>query len=101
MAPGKWHLTRLGLFDHFDKIICADMVKEGKPSPDIYSYACQQLGLEPQRCLAVEDSPNGVTSAHLAGCKVVMVPDLTQPDEELSKKLYACVPSLVDIKTLC
>ena len=97
----KGYLTRLGLFDHFDKIICADMVKEGKPSPDIYSYACQQLGLEPQRCLAVEDSPNGVTSAHLAGCKVVMVPDLTQPDEELSKKLYACVPSLVDIKTLC
>lgn len=97
----KGYLTRLGLFDHFDKIICADMVKEGKPSPDIYSYACQQLGLEPQRCLAVEDSPNGVTSAFLAGCKVVMVPDLTQPDEELSKKLYACVPSLVDIKTLC
>ena len=97
----KGYLTRLGLFDHFDKIICADMVKEGKPSPDIYSYACQQLGLEPQRCLAVEDSPNGVTSAYLAGCKVVMVPDLTQPDEELSKKLYACVPSLVDIKTLC
>ena len=97
----KGYLTRLGLFDHFDKIICADMVKEGKPSPDIYSYACQQLGLEPQRCLAVEDSPNGVTSAYLAGCKVVMVPDLTQPDQELSKKLYACVPSLVDIKTLC
>ena len=97
----KGYLTRLGLFDHFDKIICADMVKEGKPSPDIYSYACQQLGLEPQRCLAVEDSPNGVTSAHLAGCKVVMVPDLTQPGEELSKKLYACVPSLMDIKTLC
>nr|WP_297770858.1 HAD family phosphatase [uncultured Butyrivibrio sp.] len=97
----KGYLTRLGLFDHFDKIICADMVKEGKPSPDIYSYACQQLGLEPQRCLAVEDSPNGVTSAYLAGCKVVMVPDLTQPDEELSKKLYACVPSLMDIKTLC
>jgi DNA helicase-2/ATP-dependent DNA helicase PcrA len=97
----KGYLTRLGLFDHFDKIICADMVKEGKTSPEIYSYACQQLGLEPQRCLAVEDSPNGVTSAYLAGCKVVMVPDLTQPDEELSKKLYACVPSLVDIKTLC
>lgn len=97
----KGYLTRLGLFDHFDKIICADMVKEGKPSPDIYSYACQQLGLEPQRCLAVEDSPNGVTSAYLAGCKVVMVPDLTQPDQELSKKLYACIPSLMDIKTLC
>lgn len=97
----KGYLTKLGLFEHFDRIICSDMVKEGKPSPDIYAYACQQLGLQPQRCFAVEDSPNGVTSAFLAGCKVIMVPDLTQPDEELSKKLYACVPSLMDIKTLC
>ena len=97
----KGYLTKLGLFEHFDRIICSDMVKEGKPSPDIYAYACEQLGLEPQRCFAVEDSPNGVTSAFLARCKVIMVPDLTQPDEELSKKLYACVPSLMDIKTLC
>lgn len=97
----KGYLTKLGLFEHFDRIICSDMVKEGKPSPDIYAYACQQLGLQPQRCFAVEDSPNGVTSAFLAGCKVIMVPDLTQPDEELSKKLYACVPSLMYIKTLC
>ena len=40
-----------------------------------------------EETFAVEDSPNGVTSAYLAGCNVVMVPDLTQPDEELSKKL--------------
>ena len=96
----KGYLTKLGLFDLFDKIICADMVKEGKPSPDIYSYACQQLGLSPDQTFAVEDSPNGVTSAYLAGCNVIMVPDLTQPDKELGKKLYACVTTLEDIKDL-
>lgn len=57
------------------------MVAEGKPSPDIYLYACRQLGLAPEECMAVEDSPNGVMSAYRAGCKVVMVPDQTQPDE--------------------
>ena len=76
------------------------MVKLGKPAPDIYAYACEQLGLPPNETFAVEDSPNGVTSAFLAGCNVIMVPDLSQPDEELRGKLYSCVDSLLDIKKL-
>lgn len=96
----KGYLNKLGLFDYFDRIICSDMVKLGKPAPDIYAYACEQLELSPDETFAVEDSPNGVTSAYLAGCNVVMVPDLTEPDEELSTKLYACVPTLLDIKNL-
>ena len=50
--------------------------------------------------MAVEDSPNGVTSAFRAGCQVVMVPDQTQPDEETQEKLFAKVDSLLDIRTL-
>ena len=96
----KGYLTRLGLFDHFDRIICSDMVEHGKPAPDIYAYACQQLELDPGETFAVEDSPNGVTSAYLAGCNVIMVPDLTEPDEELKKKLYARVDTLMDITKL-
>ena len=96
----KGYLLKLGLFDNFDRIICSDMVKLGKPAPDIYAYACEQLELSPDRTFAVEDSPNGVTSAYLAGCNVIMVPDLTQPDEELSKKLYAKVDCLLDIRNL-
>lgn len=96
----KRYLEKLDLFGHFDKIICADMVKEGKPAPDIYRYACKELGLPPVRTFAVEDSPNGVTSAYLAGCKVIMVPDLTEPDEELKKKLFARVDCLLDIRKL-
>ena len=76
------------------------MVKEGKPSPDIYLYACEQLGRKPQECIAVEDSPNGVLSAYRAGCKVVMVPDQTLPDEELRGKLFACVETLPEIEKL-
>lgn len=91
------YLTLTGLRPYFDKIISATMVEEGKPSPDIYLYACKQLGLSPEQCMAVEDSPNGVRSAYRAGCKVVMVPDQTQPDENLKKCLYACVPTLAEI----
>ena len=96
----KSHLTKIGLFDYFDRIICADMVKFGKPAPDIYAYACKELGVSPDEAFAVEDSPNGIRSAYGAGCKVIMVPDLTEPDDELMKMLYARVDSLICIKDL-
>ena len=94
------YLEQLGLLQYFDTIISATMVKEGKPSPDIYLYACEQLGRKPQDCIAVEDSPNGAISAYRAGCKVVMVPDQTQPEEELREKLFACVENLTEIREL-
>ncbi len=92
------YLERLGLLKYFDRVISATQVKEGKPSPDIYEFACRELGLEPGACIAVEDSPNGVRSAFRAGCKVIMVPDQTEPDEELTKCLYRRESNLAEIK---
>ncbi len=94
------HLGRIGIRDYFDRIICADMVEYGKPAPDIYAFACSELGLDPKETFAVEDSPNGVKSAYGAGCNVIMVPDLTEPDEELGRMIYARVDTLTDIKGL-
>lgn len=91
------YLKKVGLFDRFDHILCAPMVETGKPAPDIYLYACEQLGLPPENCLALEDSPNGVKSAFDAGCKVCMVPDLTQPDEAVKPMLTACVEDLTGV----
>jgi beta-phosphoglucomutase-like phosphatase (HAD superfamily) len=45
-------------------------------------------------CLAIEDSPNGITSATSAGLKTIMVPDLSEPDEALRKKLFAVCTDL-------
>ncbi len=91
------YLKLTGLEGYFDRLISATQVKEGKPSPDIYLFACEQLGLAPEDCLAVEDSPNGVLSAYRAGCKVVMVPDQTRPEEEMKKYLYAVAESLDEV----
>lgn len=96
----KKYLKELGLLEYFSAIISATMVKEGKPSPDIYLYACEQMHTEPGDCLAVEDSPNGVLSAWRAGCQVIMVPDQTQPDAELEQKLYAKADTLEEIMEL-
>jgi DNA helicase-2/ATP-dependent DNA helicase PcrA len=92
------YLKQIGLYGDFDRIVSAAMVKEGKPAPDIYLYACEACGCPPEECMAVEDSPNGVQSAYRAGCRVVMVPDQTQPDEELQKLLYAKADSLLEIR---
>lgn len=96
----KDYLTRVGIFDRFDRIVCATMVENGKPKPDIYLYAAQQLGFAAGECMALEDSPNGVRSAAAAGCVTVMVPDLTQPDEEISALIYAKAESLLDVRAL-
>lgn len=97
MERTKRYLTELGIIDYFDELVSATMVEFGKPAPDIYQFACKQLGRQPEECMAVEDSPNGVLSAYRAGCKVVMVPDQTQPDEETMKLLYAKKDSLLEI----
>lgn len=96
----KQYLTEIGIYDWFDSIICATMVERGKPFPDVYLYACERIGCRPEECMAVEDSPNGVAAASAAGCKTVMVPDLTLPDSELEKKVIGVRESLSGILTL-
>jgi len=93
------YLKMTGLDGYFDQVISATMVKEGKPSPDVYLYACEILGFDPSECIAVEDAPNGITSAFRAGCHVIMIPDQSQPDENVEKMLDACFERLDDIYT--
>lgn len=94
LERAREYLSRVGIFEYFDNIVCAAMVERGKPMPDIYLYAARKLGLPANECLALEDSPNGVRSAAGAGCITVMVPDLTEPDSELSKLIYARTETL-------
>ena len=89
------YLSRIGAADRFDAVICGDMVISGKPEPEIYITAAKCLGLPPEECAAFEDSPNGLKSARAAGCKVIMIPDLTQPEPE-DEPYYDAVYSSLD-----
>lgn len=93
-------LDEINITRYFNKIVSAAEVERGKPAPDVYVYACRKMGVSPKECLAVEDSPNGVLSAYEAGLNVVMVPDQTKPDEEISGKLCACLKSLEELPGL-
>ncbi|MCK0174396.1 MULTISPECIES: HAD family phosphatase [Mycobacteriaceae] len=55
--------------------VCGDEVAQGKPAPDPYRKAADLLGVDPARCLAVEDSPTGTQAAETAGCPVLVVPN--------------------------
>ena len=79
-------------------IVCGDMVKHSKPDPEIYKRACELLGEKPEDCYVLEDSKSGLRSAHAAGCKPIMIPDLWQPDEETTQLLFARFDNLVEVK---
>ncbi len=61
---------------HFHSIVSGDQVTNGKPHPEIFITAAEQMGMEPQDCLAFEDSLHGVHAAAASGARVILVPDL-------------------------
>lgn len=93
------HMEKAGLRDYFQAIIGGDQVTLSKPRPDIYLKACEAIHMPPAEVIAVEDSPNGIRSAYAAGMKPVMIPDLVQPDEEISALLYRKYDSLLEMKS--
>ena len=99
-ASVKSHLERAGFTDYFQAVIGGDMVEHSKPRPDIYRKACALLEVKPEEAVAVEDSPNGIRSAHAAGMLPIMVPDLVKPTEEIRQMLYAECGSLSGVRDL-
>jgi HAD superfamily hydrolase (TIGR01509 family) len=60
----------------FEVTVCAADVTRIKPDPEPYLLAAKLLGVEPARCMVLEDSPNGAASAEAAGCQVIVVPNV-------------------------
>src|SRR5437868_9569238 len=71
-----------GIAELFRVTVSSEEVAAGKPAPDVYLEAASQLGVEPRRCAAVEDSTNGLLSARRAGMRVVAIPNPAHPPEE-------------------
>lgn len=78
----------------FAAIVTGDMVDYGKPHPEPYLRAAAALGAPAEKCLAIEDSPTGTTSANAAGCLVVAVPNVVNVAPADRRHI---VPSLRDI----
>lgn len=83
-----------GILPYFDKLVCGDMVNRSKPAPDIFLKACEELSVAPDNAAAIEDSYNGIRSAHAAGMVAIMVPDLAPPTEEMECLAHVILPDL-------
>ncbi len=68
-------LETFGMMEHFSVLHSADAEDEGKPNPAVYLSAISRLGVDPDDCIAFEDSVIGVRAAKSAGARVIAVPD--------------------------
>lgn len=91
------NLELAGITSYFAAVITGDMVKSGKPAPDIFLAAAKAIGREPERCLVLEDSSNGIRAAAAAGCLSVMVPDLDPPTLGLARLYTVRADSLKQV----
>jgi len=91
-------LDAAALTPRFELTVSSEEVARGKPAPDVYLEAASRLGLAPARCAAVEDSANGIRSAHAAGLRVIAVPNTRYPPAADALALAdATLPSLADL----
>ena len=72
-------LEGAGITELFAAVVSSEEVERGKPAPDVYLEAARRLEIAPRRCAAVEDSSNGIRSAHAAGMRVLVVPNSHYP----------------------
>ncbi len=75
-------LDAAGIASRFEVTVSSEEVARGKPAPDVYLEAARRLGLAPSACAAIEDSSNGIRSAHAAGLRVVAIPNPRYPPAE-------------------
>lgn len=92
------NLKKEGIEDYFAAVITGNMVSEAKPSPEIYEKACRALGVDPREALALEDSYNGIRSAHGAGMITIMIPDLLTDSSCVDEILDGKMESLLEVE---
>jgi len=91
------NMEKTGLKKYIDEFASGAEVKNGKPAPDVFLLAAERLGVEPKKCLVLEDSKAGVIAGSSAGAKVIMVPDMFKPDDECKEKAYKIVNNLGEV----
>lgn len=99
-ASVERHLRAFDLAGRFNVVVAQGDYAASKPAPDAYLMAAERLGVEPELCLALEDSFNGVRSASSASMMTVMVPDLQAPTDDIRLLCAAVVGDLHAVRRL-
>jgi len=75
-------LDAAGIADRFAATVSSEEVARGKPAPDVYLEAARRLDVDPAESVAIEDSRNGIRSAHAAGMRVIAIPNPHYPPSD-------------------
>ena len=94
------NLARHGLTGRFDVIVAHGDCEFGKPHPAPFLTAAHRLKVDPARCVALEDSFNGVRSASAAGMMTIMVPDLLEPTDDIRELCVVVARDLHHVREL-
>jgi beta-phosphoglucomutase-like phosphatase (HAD superfamily) len=93
-------LHNAGLAGRVPCIVTGDQVTASKPAPDIYQEAARRLGLDCGACIAIEDSEAGIASAHAAGMRPILVPDLQAPSARSAALAWRICATLDEAREL-
>ena len=96
-ADMEYRLNSLNLLSRFDGFVSGDQIENGKPHPEIFLKAAKLMETEPANCIVLEDSLTGVAAAYNAGIKVIMIPDMVQPDEEALGRIFMTCVDLEEV----
>jgi HAD superfamily hydrolase (TIGR01509 family) len=84
-------LAKTGWNEYFEVVVSADEVTRGKPAPDVYLRALELMQGDPRETAAIEDSTNGIRSAHAARLAVIAIPNREFPPDREALALATCV----------
>lgn len=100
-AIAEEYLINANVYKFFDVLVCGDEVEKGKPHPEIFLKAAEQINLDPSTCLMFEDSENGIRSAFDASGITILLKDIKEPNDDMLSKanfyyqdMYACLNAL-------
>jgi HAD superfamily hydrolase (TIGR01509 family) len=80
----RYLLEGLGIAAEFEAMATGPEVTRRKPAPDVYLLAASRLGVDPRRCVALEDSAHGIEAAQAAGLRVITIPNAVSAHQDLS-----------------
>ena len=94
---GEKYLKMAGVYEYFTAVIYGDTVLKSKPEPEIFLKASQAIGVAPEECFVLEDSPAGIRAGYAAGIKVIHIPDQIVIKEDIKSKVFKICKDLNEV----
>lgn len=90
-------LSKANILHYFDYVLCGDEVKKSKPDPEVFLNVAKKLDVNPENCMVLEDSEAGTIAGSRGRMRVIIIPDLKEPDEDIVRLAYKRLNNLKEV----